>query len=76
MEVKERDTKHARRMKLLPADTEKPENIGNMRYQGSQQKTGKKEKAFFFFCYNMRSITNGILLCLPAIRRDFIAYKC
>lgn len=72
-DVRERSIKNTRKVELLPAETEKAESVANLRRQGSYQKTGEKRKLFFLLQYEMH--TNGILLCLLAIRRAFIVYK-
>ena len=72
-DVRERSIKNTRKVELSPAETEKTESIANLRRQGSYQKTGEKRKLFFLLQHEKH--TNGILLCLLAIRRGFIVYK-
>lgn len=72
-DVRERDIKNARRMGLFSAETEKSKNIANLRCQRSYQKTGEKEEAFLGGLQQEKHM-NGILPCLLAVRRGFIAY--
>lgn len=72
-DVSERDINNARRMGLLSAETEKSKNIANLRCQRSYQKTGEKEEVILGGLQQEMHM-NGIILCLLAVRRVFIAY--